>query len=239
MPGTVQNRDAFLAHIAKRLGREKITSVEQPRWRYNPQEEIYKGASSDELLELFKKNGTGIGCEVVVTTRDATAKIVYERIKELGGGPIILWKDARYEEVFALGPLFKKQLPQEKIEVYEWDSTLGRENIEKASKANIGITISKMTLAESGTAVVFSDKDKGRTVNFLPKYSIILVPKSSIVPRMTQVAKILREKIKKGETLPSCINYITGPSKSPDIEMKWVVGVHGPIKVVYIVVDDL
>ena len=86
---------------------------------------------------------------------------------------------------------------------------------------------------------MFSGKDRGRTVNFLPENSIVLIPKSTLVPRMTQAAKILREKVKKGETLPSCINYITGPSKSSDIEMKLVVGVHGPVKVNYIVVEDL
>ena len=57
---------------------------------------------------------------------------------------------------------------------------IGGENIEKANKANVGITISEISLAESGTVVVFSGKDHGRTVNFLPEYSIILVPKSSI-----------------------------------------------------------
>jgi L-lactate dehydrogenase complex protein LldG len=224
MPGTIQNRDAFLANIADRLGRERKANVTPPKWKYNPQEEVYKGLSSDELLELFKKHGTGINCEVFVTNKAGAANTVQERIKALGGGPVVTWKDSRYEE---------------KIEVHEWNSSLGRENIEKANKANVGITISEITLAESGTVVVFSSKDHGRTVNFLPEYSIVLVPKSSIVPRMTQAAKILREKIKKGEAIPSCINYITGPSKSSDIEMKLVVGVHGPVKVNYIVVEDL
>lgn len=239
MTGTIQNRDAFLANIANRLGREEKTKLEPPKWKHNPQEEVLKGASSDELLEVFKVSGTGINCEVFVTTKDQAAEVVHDRIKGFGGGPIVTWKDQRYEQSFGLGKLFKEELPLEKMDVFEWNSALGRENIEKANKANIGITISEITLAESGTAVVFSGKDRGRTVSFLPVNSIVLVPKSTIVPRMTQAAKILREKVKRGETLPSCINYITGPSKSSDIEMKLVVGVHGPVKVNYIVVEDL
>jgi len=56
---------------------------------------------------------------------------------------------------------------------------------------------------------------------------------------MTQATKIIRNKFNNGEAVPSCINYITGPSKSSDIEMKLVVGVHGPVKVKFIVIQDL
>src|SRR5699024_12658586 len=112
-------------------------------------------------------------------------------------------------------------------------------NIVRANVANIGLTISDITLEESGTVVLFSSKDHGRSVSFLPLHSIILVPKSSIVPRMTQAARIIREKTLNGEHLASCINFITGPSNSADIEMNLVVGVHGPVKATYVMVEDL
>lgn len=239
MQGTIQNRDVFLDNIAKQLGRERKAMVERPNWKYNPQEEYLKGASMDELLDAFKKNGKGVNCDVTVTNKADLPHEVHTSIKDFGGGPVVTWKDSRYEEWFGLGKLFKEELPKENIDVFQWNHTLGRVNIEKANNANIGITISEITLAESGTVVVFSGKDRGRTVNFLPENSIILIPKSTLVPRMTQATKIIREKVKNGETLPSCINYITGPSKSSDIEMKLVVGVHGPVRVKFIVVEDL
>lgn len=238
MEGTVQNRESFLDHLASRLGRERKSNVEKPNWKYHPQEEILKGATRDELLEVLKIQCTKIHTKLVETESKQLPEILKNTIEGLGGGPVVTWKDERFNQ-FGLSTLLQEELPQSKIHVFEWNSKLGKENIEQAELANIGITISEITLAESGTVVLFSGKDRGRTISFLPKNSIVIIPKSTVVPRMTQAAKILREKVKNGEQVPSCINYITGPSNSADIEMNLVVGVHGPVKAVYIVVEDL
>ncbi|MCF2648657.1 LutC/YkgG family protein [Niallia circulans] len=238
MTGTIENREAFLETIASKLGRQRKTKLEKPRWAYQPQEEVLKEASKDELVEVLKSQCTLIHTDLVITSQKELTNTLHHFIKEYGGGNIVTWKDVRYQQ-YGLEELFNEKLPKEEIEVFEWDPILGKENIEKAEKANIGITISEMTLAESGTVVVYSGKNRGRTVSFLPVNSVVIIPKSTIVPRMTQAAKILREKVQNGEVLPSCINYITGPSNSADIEMDLVVGVHGPVKAVYIVVEDL
>ncbi|KAA9018045.1 LutC/YkgG family protein [Niallia endozanthoxylica] len=238
MQGTIKNREAFLEDIANRLGRERKTYVKKPNWAYNPQEEVLKGATKDELLDVLKLQCTKVHTKLVVTTKETLPEILKGSIEAVGGGPIVTWKDKRFEQ-FGLGKLLKEDLPSDNVDVFEWNSALGKENIVKAERANVGITISEITLAESGTVVLYSSKDRGRTISFLPTNSIVIVPKSTIVPRMTQAAKILREKIKQGEQVPSCINYITGPSNSADIELNLVVGVHGPVKMKYIVVEDL
>ncbi|MDQ0343150.1 lactate utilization protein C [Lederbergia wuyishanensis] len=239
MSGTIQNREAFLNKIASRLGRDKFqTSVEEPNWSYHPQDAVLKHADSDELLEALKTQCTKIHTDLIETNKTELIDTLRTIVAQYGGGPIVTWKDARFEE-YGLSSLFNHIWPSENIQVHQWNPELGEENITLAEKANIGITISDITLAESGTAVLFSNKDKGRTVSFLPLKSIIIMPKSSIVPRMTQAARIIREKVKHGEHLASCINFITGPSNSADIEMNLVVGVHGPVKAAYIIIEDL
>ncbi|MBS4206025.1 LutC/YkgG family protein [Lederbergia citrea] len=239
MSGPIQNREAFLNKISGRLGRDKFPSkVERPKWSYNPQDAVLKEADLDELLEALKTQCTKIHTDLIETNIAGLAETVRNIVSEYGGGPIVTWKDSRFDE-YGLSPLFNKVWPGENVEVHEWDASKEEENIKLAEKANIGITISDITLAESGTAVLFSSKDKGRTVSFLPLKSVIIIPKSSLVPRMTQAARIIREKTKNGEHLASCINFITGPSNSADIEMNLVVGVHGPVNAAYIVVEDL
>ncbi|MEH7273960.1 LutC/YkgG family protein [Neobacillus vireti] len=238
MSGTIQNQEAFLEKIANRLGREQKTSIEKPNWIHHPQDEVLKTATQDELVEVLKEQCKNIHTDIVITSTEKLSNALKEVVQQYGGGPIVTWKDERFSQ-YGLTKLMEEEWPKEGIDLHIWDHTKGEENIAKAEAANVGITISDVTLAESGTAVLFSSKDRGRSVSFLPAASIIIVPKSSIVPRMTQAARIINEKVKNGEQIASCINFITGPSNSADIEMILVVGVHGPIKAAYLIVEDI
>lgn len=239
MTGTIQNREAFLNQIASRLGRPRISkSVERPNWKYRPQDEVLKNASQDELLEVLKEQCKKIHTTIYTTDLQKLPVLLNDVVTGYGGGPVVTWKDERFSQ-WGLDSLMESEWPSREMDVYEWDHTNGPENIEKAEQANVAITISEITLAESGTVVLFSDENKGRTVSFLPKSYIALIPKSTLVPRMTQAAQKMREIHDKTGHIASCINFITGPSNSADIELNLVVGVHGPVKASYIVINDL
>lgn len=238
MEGTIQNRDQFLNTISKRLGRPRLTTVEPPKWKFQPQYEVFKDTTQDELVDILEDMCDVIHTKFYKTDKNGLPEILNQVVTEYGGGPILTWKDKRFEE-WGLGDLFNNEWPSKKMDVYEWDYKKGEENVKIAEKANVGITISEITLAESGTVVLYSNENRGRSINFLPATYIALIPKSTIVPRMTQAAKKMREIEQKGGKVPSCINFITGPSNSADIELNLVVGVHGPIKASYILINDL
>ncbi|SDM43937.1 lactate utilization protein C [Bacillus sp. OK048] len=239
MTGTIQNRDSFLNQIAIQLGRPRIsTPVQRPNWRFRPQDEVLKDATLDELVEVLREQCNKIHTTLYTIDLKELPSTLSEVVATYGGGPIVTWKDERFSK-WGLDSLLKTEWPSQDIDVYEWDHTKGSENITKAEQANVGITISEITLAESGTVVLFSDENKGRSVSFLPATFIALIPKSTLVPRMTQAAKKMREIHQKTGHVASCINFITGPSNSADIELNLVVGVHGPIRASYIVINDL
>ncbi|MGN1401022.1 MAG: lactate utilization protein C [Bacillus sp. (in: firmicutes)] len=238
MAGNIQNREAFLKKVAGRLGRETVPDhVDRPSYKYQPQHKMYQDAAIDDLLLMLKEHCVRIHTDYHQVTLSQLPDTLGQVIESFGGGPVMIPKDERFSE-YGLEHLLKSQLPSQGHSLYEWDSAKGDENITLAEKSNVGITFSEMTLAESATVVLFSSPDKGRSVSLLPTTYIAIIPKSTIVPRMTQAAQYIREQVQKGEVLPSSINFVTGPSNSADIEMNLVVGVHGPVKAAYIVVDD-
>lgn len=57
MNGTIHNRDKFLNQVASQLNRPRISApVEKPNWKYQPQYEVLKDATQDELLEILKEH---------------------------------------------------------------------------------------------------------------------------------------------------------------------------------------
>ncbi|MBU8905524.1 LutC/YkgG family protein [Desertibacillus haloalkaliphilus] len=236
--GMIQNKEKFLNTVAGRLGRDRRTSgVTRPQWKKQPQWEVFKDYSQDQLLEQLKEQCSRIHTEIEVTTSAQVERVLGEVIERFDGKSLITWDDPRFHEQ-KLDKYFDK-LTGEGKEFYQWEPARGDENIKIAERADIGITFSDMTLAESGTVVLLSDQGKGRSVSLLPEKYIALIPKSTIVPRMTQATHEIHKIAKQEGRFPSCVNFISGPSNSADIEMNLVVGVHGPIQACYIVIEDV
>ena len=236
MNGSIQNRDSFLDNIAANLKRNRRTGgVVKPQWKHAPQHEVYRSYSPDQLKKELENHCERIHTSYVETSSQHLPAVLEEAVANYGNGLVSTWDDPRFSE-YGLNLLMEKWETSSSLHV--WNSVKGDENITLAEQANVGITFSDLTLAESGTVVLFSSAEKGRAVSLLPATYIAIIPQSSIVPRMTQAAEMIHKKVERGETIASCINFITGPSNSADIEMNLVVGVHGPIQATYIVVND-
>lgn len=234
---TIQNRESFLDNVAANLGRNQRTEgVERPVWSVTPQHDVFKGYSPDKLVEELKHICKDIHTDFKMTTRAELNKVLKSTIEAYDGKRIITSSDHR-NQVFGLDDLFT-QLTAEGHDVHVWQANEGKENQVIAEKADVGITFSDVTLAESGTVVLMNNKYNGRSISLLPRTYIAIIPKSTIVARMTQATKQIHEANVRGEDVASCVSFVTGPSNSADIEMKLIVGVHGPVAATYIVIDD-
>ena len=193
-----------------------------------------KFSQINELVDVLVIQCNVIHTAFKRTNRDGLAKVLAETLDSYGCKEIIMSNDVRYEE-FGLVKYFEEQKNQ--LNVHVWDPSIGKDNQMIAERADVGLVFSDITLAESGTVTLFNNKNNGRSISLLPRTFIAIIPKSTLVPRMTQAAKYIHEAQSAGQDVPSYVSFITGPSNSADIEMKLIVGVHGPVKATYIVVD--
>ncbi len=82
-------------------------------------------------------------------------------------------------------------------------------------------------VAESGTLVLLSGPDNPTTLNFLPDHHLVVVDAKDIAGDYETVWDRLREVYGVGG-MPRTVNFITGPSRSGDIEQVHLLGAHGP-----------
>ena len=92
----------------------------------------------------------------------------------------------------------------------------------------IGVTSVFSAIAETGTLMMCSGPDTPATVSLLPETHIALVPIERIVPFMEDAWDLARMELGQ---LPRAVNFISGPSRTADIEQTLVLGAHGPYRV--------
>lgn len=100
----------------------------------------------------------------------------------------------------------------------------------------IGITGCFCAIAETGTLMLCGSPDSPATVSLLPETHIALVPASRIVTGMEEGFALARAELGQ---LPRAVNFISGPSRTGDIEQTIVLGAHGPYRVHLVIVNDL
>ena len=92
----------------------------------------------------------------------------------------------------------------------------------------VGITGCFAAVAETGTLAMLSGPDTPASMALLPETHIAVVPESRILAHMEDVFALLRHE--RG-TPPRALNFISGPSRTADIEQTLVIGAHGPYRV--------
>ncbi|MGL5029879.1 MAG: LutC/YkgG family protein [Aeromonas sp.] len=228
-----QNRTAFLDEIACQLGRamrKTPAACEMPVNSY-PQTRL-TDKTQDELCQEFMEFASTQKVKCVLSHPENIIDDLILLCAEYGGMPVIISGDQRLADLGMTTAL------KEQFDAWVWDPKNGNDNIQMAEKAKVGITYAEAGLTESGGVVLFSALEQGRSVSLLPETSIFVLRKSTILPRVAQMAQRLHHMAQAGERMPSCINIIGGPSSTADIELIKVFGVHGPVNTAYVVLED-
>ena len=236
------NRDTFLAQIAQQLGRpvrHQPAAVPPPVCRFEKTRlaDLSLQQRCDAFVTLAQET-LKVTCRLATehhaaqAARELCQHYVDNRVQPNHNTAVMMSRDSRLQTLGITAAL------QDGFAAKEWDATQGEENIHSAEQADVGVVFAEYGLTESGGVVLFSAPERPRSLSLLPTSSIFVVRKSTLLPRVAQLAERLHQMAQAGERMPSCINLIGGPSSTADIELSKVIGVHGPVNAAYLIIED-
>lgn len=107
-------------------------------------------------------------------------------------------------------------------------------------EAGVGISGANIAIAETGTIVIVSNEGNARLATSLPPVHICILTPEKIVETIEEASTILKvlPKISTGQKITTYVSFITGPSRTADIEKEIVIGAHGPEELHIVIIDD-
>lgn len=182
------------------------------------------------LFESFAARAQAVSAEVHrFPARAEALEFILDFVRTLEGGRLqpsfAVWADCP----FLLG-LDQLELT-EKAPGLAFQVTRG-----SASAATVGISQADLAIADTGTLVQNATAVEQRLVSTLPSIHIAILETSAIVPDLP--AALTRFAADAGGP-PPYLSFITGPSRTADIERVLTIGVHGPERLVIVCVDEL
>jgi L-lactate dehydrogenase complex protein LldG len=178
---------------------------------------------------------------------------VFHRVASLDEVPNVIGRIARERQATrilswhpgALGVDVRQSLGREGFSVAvapDADPDLAQRETHRtaAAQAEIGVTGVDWALAETGTLVLVSGRGRPRSTSLLPATHVAVFGRDRLVESLEQVGIMLEAlHAEPARTMSGAvINFITGPSRTADIELTLTRGVHGPKEVHAIFVEE-
>jgi len=218
-----------MAKIAAKLNRSNVSGPPTHPYRGAPAFWNEFAWTKDEQIEHFTANFEAVGGHVVrLADWQALQMFIADKAIELGAKTMIRQNQP---ELNALD--WNKAVSDVKVDVWNTDSDESWTKL--AANADIGIAVADYAVAHTGSITMLSGSEKGRSVTLLPTVLFAIIPSVRLV---TRLGEVLREFDQNGrDYLPAGIHFISGPSRSADIENDLTIGVHGPGIVFALIID--
>jgi L-lactate dehydrogenase complex protein LldG len=181
---------------------------------------------TETMYEQFKTRAEGVGAEVHrFKDKGAALDFILPLLQKEGIADV----PGAYA-VWAGSPFLDDMDPKPLKEVAGLRFAVSRD---AAADARIGITQAEWALADTGTLVQDQTAVEQRLASSLTDIHIAIVPTNSILP--DKIALLARINPRTSRY----IAFITGPSRTADIERVLTIGVHGPERLIIVCVDEM
>ena len=238
----MSSRAEFLARIRGQMAKAPGAFTAAPSLRPARPREVAETIRRElserwrETLDKFGREFERVGGVLhrVPSTADV-AGVVGRLARERNAASVITWHPS------ALGFDPSAGLHAEGLAVHGMPATTPESEIRRTLRETIAVTPIGLTgvdvaLAETGTMILRSGAGRPRSTSLLPATHVAVFDRTILVESMAQVG-VLLEAWNAEEASGAVINFITGPSRTADIELTLTRGVHGPKEVHAIFVD--
>jgi L-lactate dehydrogenase complex protein LldG len=197
-------------------GRARPTSEDQ--------ENNHKDASQS-LMEIFQENLEAAGGHCIVAHGEPEiTEAVTRIISDLQRTPLRARRIA-----LSNAPALESLVSQTRIHV---DEIVVTPSAAELFNYDVGITTAQAAIAETGTLVLESEAEKHRLVSLVPPVHIAILDSASICRTLGEALAA----VGRDTQLSPTITFITGPSRTADIELTLAIGVHGPQEL-YVIIN--
>jgi L-lactate dehydrogenase complex protein LldG len=181
------------------------------------------GSTLPERIDLFAKISEKLTTEFYrCSTMDAAREILTKLAAENG------WKKIGSHSHHDTDALLQDcALP-----IVRTDKGYATDDLESC---DAGVTGCEVLVAQTGGIMVSVESSGGRALSVLPPHHIVIARSSQMVPDLTSAFEHVKKRY--GKMLPSFISFITGPSRTGDIERILVLGAHGPKRLTVLLID--
>jgi L-lactate utilization protein LutC len=207
-------REAFLKRV-----REAAAAGNRPGEAAAPPERGwvgYQGAGPDPVARFGEELAAAGGQLHVAPDGEAVVREVQAIARVHAARRILLGRGALLDRL-VLGD----RLQALGLEVTCVDALSEQASREPFFAAYLGVSGVDYLIAETGSIVLLARPEEPRSLSLLPPVHVAVAERSQLLPDLFDLFA--------GRTaMPSCLTLITGPSKTGDIELRLVTGVHGP-----------
>ena len=196
-----------------------------------------------KLLEILMEAAEPINLKVIPandvgSVAAAITELVRDKDPEWGNPKsVAAWQHPLIESLSLPGALSEQRVPVFFSDVNGPDRDTLRQHI---VDSYIGITSADFCMADSATLVMRTRPGQARTVSLLPSIHVAVIELDQIIADLKELYALIKwdpHKVEEGVT--NCMTFISGPSKTADIEATMVHGAHGPREVyIYVVTAE-
>ena len=222
---------SFMNGIAAKLNRPRV--LEKPEHPFRGAPDFWNDFNwpQEERIQQFTVNIEAAGGYVVhLPNMDQVKQFITLKAEEMSASRILRQNQAELTQLD-----LESALPE--IDISVWNDNHGVDWRSKAAEADFGIVVADYAAAYTGSMVVLSSANQGRAVSLLPTVLIAIIPMERLKTRLGEI--MVNFDSAGRENLPAGIHFISGPSRSADIENDLTIGVHGPGIVYALIVDQL